>query len=254
VAQPGDEEAAAFFRQHLNEPEQCFHAVRGLLKTEGQKAYRDIVAVAANPKHTMENRGQAVKGLAKHAKQPFARRLRKKKFNEWQEADLLLREVKAWAKAEFPEAGPKDLRKFKAALQKSGIKVPADYLRFLKSYEEAEYSDYFSTWRLASDTKLLETVRIDKHKGPYLRQLVGYAKTLASVLKTDAVEDQKGKPYPLERLRQAIAIGEGDSGDVLFLDPLDNFSVWIFHHDGGDVRRVAADFRTWLAKAKKGGD
>jgi hypothetical protein len=68
------------------------------------------------------------------------------------------------------------------------------------------------------------------------------------------VEDQKGKPYPLERLRQAIAIGEGDSGDVLFLDPLDNFSVWIFHHDGGDVRRVAADFRTWLAKAKKGGD
>jgi len=250
VAEPGDEEAAAFFREHLNEPEHCFHAVRGLLKTEGRKAYPDVVAVAADPKHTMEDRGEAVRSLAKHAKQPFARRLRKD-FHEWQENDLLLREVKAWAKAGFPEASPKDMGEFKAALEKLGIKVPADYLRLLESYEEAEYTDRFSTWRLASDTELLETVSVDKHKGPYLRQLVGYAKTLASVFGSDAVEDQKGKPYPLDRLQQGIAIADDGSGDVLFLDPLDNFSVWIFHHDGGDVHRVAADFGTWLGKAKK---
>jgi hypothetical protein len=249
-AEPGDREAAAFFREHLSVPDLCLDAVRGLLKIEGEMAYADVVAVVADTKQTLENRGEAVWALARHANQPFARRLRREP-EEWREEDLLLPEVNAWAKAGFPEARPGSLEKLKLAFERLGCKAPADYLKFLKSRVEAEYSDRWGTWRLPPVNELLETVCIDRYKGPYFRQLVGCAKALAGVRKKGATVDEKGKPYPLERVEGGLAIGDDHFGDILFLDPSDRFSVWVLCRTIGEVCRTAPDFKTWLAKAKK---
>ena len=55
---------------------------------------------------------------------------------------------------------------------------------------------------------------------------------------------------PKERVFEAFVIGE-DNGDYLYLDPSDNYSVWIFHHDGCDVKKVANSFDSWHQIAKK---
>ncbi|MFO1064077.1 MAG: hypothetical protein U0892_09455 [Pirellulales bacterium] len=45
-----------------------------------------------------------------------------------------------------------------------------------------------------------------------------------------------------------LAIGD-NNGDVLFLDPGDSFSIWLWHCDGADVERLADSFDEWLESA-----
>jgi hypothetical protein len=35
------------------------------------------------------------------------------------------------------------------------------------------------------------------------------------------------------------------------LDPADEYTVWQFHHDGGDVERISKTFKAWLKQAEK---
>jgi hypothetical protein len=35
----------------------------------------------------------------------------------------------------------------------------------------------------------------------------------------------------------------------VFLDPTDEYSVWIWYHDGSDVERLADSFEQWLEMA-----
>ena len=58
-----------------------------------------------------------------------------------------------------------------------------------------------------------------------------------------------GQPYALERLAAGLAIGD-NNGDVVFLDPADAHSVWLFHQDGADVERLADTFQEWLDRAE----
>lgn len=53
-----------------------------------------------------------------------------------------------------------------------------------------------------------------------------------------------------ERVYNGFVIGE-ENGDYLYLDIEDNFSVWIFYHDGCDVQRVAYSFYQWLNGTKE---
>jgi hypothetical protein len=64
----------------------------------------------------------------------------------------------------------------------------------------------------------------------------------------DETEDQDGEPYSLDRLAAGLAIGD-NNGDVVFLDPEDAYSVWIWHHDGSDVERLADSFDKCLETA-----
>lgn len=128
--------------------------------------------------------------------------------------------------------------------------LPAEYKTFLESHSGMRpytYNDVNSWW-LATSDKLLEDVSIDGRKNPYVHQLRGYAATLEEVFDGDATTDANDKDYLFERLADGLAIGE-NNGDVLFLDSSDEFSVWLFHHDGGDVERLAESFPKWLSKA-----
>jgi len=64
----------------------------------------------------------------------------------------------------------------------------------------------------------------------------------------DETEDQDGEPYSLDRLAAGLAMGD-NNGDVVFLDPADDCSVWLWYHDGADVERLADSFEQWLEMA-----
>ena len=61
--------------------------------------------------------------------------------------------------------------------------------------------------------------------------------------------DAEGQPFAFSRLEDGLAFATGD-GDVLFFDPSDSLAVWCFHHDGGDVERLAGSFTDWLENAE----
>jgi len=49
----------------------------------------------------------------------------------------------------------------------------------------------------------------------------------------------------LTRVESGFVIGQ-ENGDFLYLDRSDNYSVWIYYHDGGDVTRIADSFEKFI--------
>ena len=129
-------------------------------------------------------------------------------------------------------------------------KLPAAYKKFLKTHDgETEYIfDDIDGWRFFTTEELTEIIRIDRQKVMNIHQLQAFAKSVQDHV-GEETEDQDGEPYALERLAAGLAIGD-NNGDVVFLDPEDSYSVWLFHHDGADVERLADSFQEWLEMAE----
>ena len=126
-------------------------------------------------------------------------------------------------------------------------KLPNEYLNFLSTHSGSQPYEYdHVTWWIATSNELHEQVNIDGKDFPFINQLRGYVSTLKGFFGEDFMPNEN---YSLSRLEEGIAIADGN-GDVLFLDPKDNFSVWHFYHDGGDVERVSSSFSQWLEMAK----
>lgn len=247
----GDVEATVFFREQLGNPDLCYSCMAGLLITIGTEAYDEIVDVANDANHTMVNRGEAVQTLAEHSGHPFDRQL-PEDFNTWEEKHLLLDELNAWAERGYPEAQALPVEIPVAELAKQGIVLPKEYEAFLKSQIAGEKYIYKENpWRLATAERLLETVISEKRKCLYIRRLEGFAKILTEFFDGDSTVDNKGLPYAFSRLAGGLAIGDDDCGDILYLDTSDQYSVWVFHHDGGDVEKLGRSFKAWLTRTKK---
>jgi hypothetical protein len=128
--------------------------------------------------------------------------------------------------------------------------LPDDFLVFLETHDETKPYDFQNVcWWVATRDKLLSSVNIDGEKYPYVYQMRGYTKTIAEFFGSDATADADGNDVALTRLADSLAFATGD-GDVLFLLPSENFSVWLFHHDGGDVKQLADSFSSWLSAAE----
>jgi len=128
--------------------------------------------------------------------------------------------------------------------------IPADYKKFLESHDgETEYLfGETDGWRFYSADELMEVIRVDREEVKNIFKLTAYAQS-ARKFYGDETEDQDGEPYSFDRLAKGLAIGD-NNGDVVFLDPNDAYSVWIWHHDGGDVERLADSFNAWLESAE----
>jgi hypothetical protein len=97
--------------------------------------------------------------------------------------------------------------------------------------------------------KMMQTVNFDGQKQPSIFQLQSVVSSLEKHGEGDAVEDQDGGEFSLDRLAGGLAIGD-NNGDVMFLDPSDGFSVWLYHHDGFDVELLAGSFAEWIRDAE----
>ena len=128
------------------------------------------------------------------------------------------------------------------------IPLPKEYFVWLKSIPDfIEYSD--REWCISSLSELEESVNIDGMKTPSWKQLSSYLTTYQQVTGENHACDQNGKKIPLERLRKCITIGDYN-GDPLFIDPSDKFSVWCYHHDGGDVEKLAPSLKDFTKGAR----
>jgi hypothetical protein len=128
-------------------------------------------------------------------------------------------------------------------------KLPASYLAFLEqNHGEAYYVfNEIDGWRFYTPEELTEVIRINREKVLAIEQLSAYVNSIREHI-GDETEDQDGEPFPLDRLAAGLAIGD-NNGDIVFLDPADEYSVWLWYHDGADVERLADSFEQWLEMA-----
>jgi SMI1 / KNR4 family (SUKH-1) len=127
--------------------------------------------------------------------------------------------------------------------------LPTAYKAFLEQHDgEAYYLfDDIDGWRFYTIEELTEVIRVNRDKVLTIHQLTAFASSIREYI-GDETEDQDGEPYSLDRLAAGLAIGDSN-GDVVFLDPADEYSVWLWHHDGADVERLADSFEQWLEMA-----
>ncbi|MCG7538713.1 SMI1/KNR4 family protein [Pseudoalteromonas sp. OF7H-1] len=140
------------------------------------------------------------------------------------------------------------------------IILPEKYLAFLANIEAGE--DYFFNeypeeypdfegrcWAFYDESLLSEEVEmIGVGKAPAHQQLALYLKCYQQSTKKGEIHSPEGQ-IAIGRVANAFVIAE-DDGDFLYLDPEDNFSVWVFYHDGCDVKKVSNSMAEWLKRAK----
>ena len=136
-----------------------------------------------------------------------------------------------------------------------GIVLPQQYLKLLSSLDEAdEY--YFNEkpkddpsfegrcWCFLNEEELNEEIDMrGVGISPAHKQLELYIKCFNEYSDNQFLISPNGK-VPIQRVINSFVIAE-DNGDLLYLDPFDEFSVWIFHHDGSDVMKVANSIGDW---------
>jgi hypothetical protein len=140
------------------------------------------------------------------------------------------------------------------------VKLPADYAKFLRehtpevSYEER--SGGRNSFELAvvgparrGVPTLTAPYSLNGWKAvPFFRAMKQFVRMFEEMDALEAIADERG-PLGEERLAGAFCIGD-ENGDLVFLDLAGKGGVHIFHHDGGDVEKLAASFGAWLKKLR----
>ncbi len=129
--------------------------------------------------------------------------------------------------------------------------LPVEFKVFLGAGADAlRYKADECEWTFVAPSELTRFVQVGRSKKPYIRQLQGYSETIRRQTSADSVSLEGGGEMLLSRLAGGWAIAES-GGDILFLDPGSDFSVWVFFHDGLTVRRVASSLYSWLCLAER---
>jgi proteasome lid subunit RPN8/RPN11 len=140
--------------------------------------------------------------------------------------------------------------------EKYNKKLPIAYLNFLRENPEGdeiafdEYKEENSHsenryWQIMSESVLLETWEMnDVGKAMNFECLKLYIQFQREYSGNEFTESNVGK-IDLNRVESGFVIGE-ENGDYLYIDSSDNYSVWIYYHDGGDVMRIANSFEDLL--------
>lgn len=253
LLEPDDDALIPFLRERMSayNDDDVFY-LQGLLAILGPAAFPDAVQLLKDSQRSMGSRCTVLEDLEALTDIPFARDIEGESIYDVREEQLHLDEVAAWEADGFAERTPEPFEANRKTLAEKGFLLPDDYAAFLETHssrQQYEFDD--QNWSLLTSRELREFVDIDEATYLAVGQLEGYADTMRQAMGEDATFDAKGKPYPFTRLASGIAIGTNESGDVLYLDPEDGYSVWIFSHDGGDVERVAKTFTTWKKKSRK---
>ncbi len=226
-------------------------ALEALLKLRGREMYAEAIDLIADKQLSNGVRVSVLEILGKHAGQPFDKLIHTPYMDEVTDRDLPLAELRAWQRGGYGKFVLPKIVLPEKQLQKAGLKLPADYRKFLLQHRGDRLKAGRTLWDLTPAAGLLEKTDIDGRNYPAIGVLKGYAAAMKDACEDGQTCDAKGKPYPLSRLAAGLAIGMSDDGDVLYLDPAAKHAVWIFHHDGGDVEQAAPSFAAWQGKTRK---
>lgn len=143
--------------------------------------------------------------------------------------------------------------------QERGITLPNDYLDFLSTLDQ-EYEYCFNDdadedpdfegrcWAFFDEAELCKEIEMFQvGTAPSHQQLALYLKCYQEASDNQMVYSPDGE-LPIERVINGFVVAD-DNGDLLYLDPEDDFSVWIYFHDGSDVKKVSNSMKEWLAQA-----
>ncbi|OSY87823.1 hypothetical protein WH52_10390 [Tenacibaculum holothuriorum] len=134
--------------------------------------------------------------------------------------------------------------------------LPNVYIEFLRKNpngDEIEFNEYKDEapddegryWNIMGENELLEEWEmIGVGKSANFECLKLYVKTQKEFGAGQFTSSNVGK-VDLNRVESGFVIGD-ENGDYLYIDSSDNFSVWVYYHDGGDVRKIAASFGEFI--------
>jgi len=134
------------------------------------------------------------------------------------------------------------------------LQLPEAYKQYIKnknSNVEIEFNNQ-EFW-LKSIDSLEEAVRINKNTTEYWRQMESFVlmyRVLSGepngVLLTDSSDE-----IHFDHLLKCIVIGEDSNGDIIYIDPLNNFSIWRHFHDGADLEVLSPNIESFLSNMKE---
>ncbi len=137
-----------------------------------------------------------------------------------------------------------------------GCILPAVYKQYIETIEthklvEFKGSSESREWHLYGASELEKEVEVfGAGKEPFYNCLGLFLKLYFEFIgKSQMISSPSGYIEP-ERIRGGFVIGE-DNGDYLYLDPKEKFSVWIYYHDGSDVKRLSPDFEYFKKYVKE---
>ncbi len=234
-----------------------YYCMRALIRVFGREAYAEAVEMILDPKWGGDTRLSVLTDLSEHSKYPFEDMVAEYDYpDDVTDEHLPLEQLQAWRDAGFPRYVEPKIEIPAKELKKARITLPEDYLQFLLKHhgrDRLEFDD--CTWEMLTAAQLFQPTNINGKEYPAIHMLQGFVAGMPrDFFPEGATTDAKSKPYPLKRLATGIAIGQSEDGDVLYLDPAGGDSVWIYHHDGGDVKQVGKSFRVWKRKARKAWD
>lgn len=137
-----------------------------------------------------------------------------------------------------------------------GQNLPESYVKFLTDNPngtEVAYNEYSDEdpdyegryWNIMGKSELLESWEMNGvGKAMNFECLKLYVQVQKEYGQGEHTNSNVGK-IPLDRVESGFVIGD-ENGDYLYLDPKDNYSVWIYYHDGGDVLRISDSFNEFI--------
>lgn len=123
-------------------------------------------------------------------------------------------------------------KQLSAILMKANIEIPSSYFNVLSTAQSSQEISIFADeapFTLYALDELCEKIDIDGKLYLTVSQLKGYVNTLKTV---GISENEYKEELSLSELSACITIGF-ENTRLLFLDPRDHNSLWIFDTDGG---------------------
>jgi len=135
----------------------------------------------------------------------------------------------------------------------NGLTLPESYVQFIREQDgETSRQHGGREWRLKSASQLNETVKVGgAGNKPFHSCVQLFIKLHLEFTGANSVQSTTG-PIESDRVFGGFAFAD-DNANYLYLDPFDDFSVWLFHHDGADVELVARTFTDWLEQSRPSG-
>ena len=136
-----------------------------------------------------------------------------------------------------PKVAKKSGKQLEKLLASKEVALPQAYLAHLRSGKSRPDVAIFTDedpFTLYSLDALCHDVEVDGTRYLAVRQLAGFAQTLAQAAGTGS---KQAAPFSPAELAACLAIGE-ENTRILFIDSRDNEALWIYHCDGGDVEKT----------------